>query len=654
MQEQVINNMKSLGIDMIKKAGNGHSGIVLDAATMLYCLYAHHININVNDPKWPNRDRFVMSAGHGSAILYATLYMAGYLTKEDLMQFRQIDSRTPGHPEVGVTPGVEASTGPLGQGIATAVGLALGEKILEHRFVTSKGESLFHYHVYVLCSDGDLMEGISYEAASLAGTWKLNNLIVLYDSNKTSLDGSTDMTFTENVRARFEAMGWDTELVKDGENVAEIDRAIAKAKKNDKPTLIEVQTIIGNGSKLAGSHEVHGKVLDDEDIYQLKGKWGIDHEPFTTLPNTENMFRAEMLKHTKPAYEEWSKRYQDYHNEHSDLSDLDFIFGKKKEIDLLKTPFSFMMEEKEATRKTNATFLNHISREIPYFIGGSADLSTSVKSYIDRGNDLTKDNYLGKNIWFGVREHAMGAILNGLALTNFQVFGSTFLTFSDYLKPAIRMSSLMKLPVIYLLSHDSIEIGSDGPTHQPVEQLAMLRSEPNLNVYRPCDGKELLGCWNHILKEKEKPSALILSKVEVEQLATTSSEEVAKGAYVVRKENQYLHGILIATGNQVHTALRIATKLYEREKLDLRVVSMPCMELFLEQPKEYRDALLPKGIRTVVIEAGSSFGWHQFVYNSSYLLTIDHFGASGSRDQILKKYHYDYKSLEERVKKLFL
>ncbi len=654
MQEQVINNMKSLGIDMIKKAGNGHSGIVLDAATMLYCLYAHHININVNDPKWPNRDRFVMSAGHGSAILYATLYMAGYLTKEDLMQFRQIDSRTPGHPEVGVTPGVEVSTGPLGQGIATAVGLALGEKILEHRFVTSKGESLFHYHVYVLCGDGDLMEGISYEAASLAGTWKLNNLIVLYDSNQTSLDGSTDMAFTENVRARFEAMGWDTELVKDGENVAEIDRTITKAKKNDKPTLIEVRTIIGNGSKLAGSHEVHGKVLDDEDIYQLKEKWGIDHEPFTTLPNSENMFRAEMLKHTKLAYEEWAKRYQDYHNEHSDLSNLDFIFGKKKEIDLLKTPFSFMREEKEATRKTNATFLNHIAREIPYFIGGSADLSTSVKSYIDKGDDLTKDNYLGKNIWFGVREHAMGAILNGLALTNFQVFGSTFLTFSDYLKPAIRMSSLMKLPVIYLFSHDSIEIGSDGPTHQPVEQLAMLRSEPNLNVYRPCDGKELLGCWNYILKEKEKPSALILSKVEVEQLATTSSEEVAKGAYVVRKEKQYLHGILIATGNQVHTALRIATKLYEREKLDLRVVSMPCMELFLEQPKEYRDTLLPKGIRTVVIEAGSSFGWHQFVYNSSYLLTIDHFGASGSRDQILKKYHYDYKSLEERVKKLFL
>lgn len=651
MEEQIINNIKSLGIDMIQNAKVGHPGIVLGAAPILYTLYTRHLNINVNDQNWLNRDRFVMSAGHGSALLYSILYMAGYLSLEDLKQFRQIDSKTPGHPEYGMTPGVELTTGPLGQGFASAVGLALGEKMLESRFHVRKEEPLFQYHVYALCGDGDLMEGISYEAASMAGTLKLNNLIVLYDSNHTSLDGKTDFVFSENVRERFEALGWNTEYVSNGESVKEIDKAIKRAKTSKKPTLIEIRTIIGNGSLLAGNHEIHGKMLEKEDVIQLKEQWNMDLEPFTVLPNVKEEFQKQLKEHSMKAYEAWSKRYHDYVSTH-EIANLDFLLKKNQPVSLFHLDYKFETEKKVSTRETNAYVMNAFVKEIPNFITGSADLFGSVKNYLKDFQDITPDHYSGCNIWFGVREHAMGAILNGLALTGFQVSGSTFLTFSDYVKPAIRMSALMNLPVTYIFSHDSISIGSDGPTHQPVEQLVSLRSMPNMKVYRPCDERELLGCWNEILKE-QRPSSLILSKQEHMILETSKKEEVEKGAYIVRKE-QTLHGIIIATGDEVHTACRIAQNLYQNYKLDLRVISMPCMETYLEQPREYQEKLLPKGIRTVVLEASSSYSWHQFVYNDSYLLTIDHFGASGTKDQILKKFHYDYQSLEDQVKELFL
>ena len=661
MEQEIINNIKALGIDMINEAKSGHPGIVLGAAPIIYTVFAKHLNMNLNDPNWFNRDRFVMSAGHGSALLYAILYMAGYpLTLDDLKNFRKLGSKTPGHPEYGVTPGVEVSTGPLGQGFATAVGMALGDKIIESKyFLNRKGtfgntikEKIFDHNVYCLCGDGDLMEGIASEAASLAGSYKLNNLIVLYDSNKISLDGTTNFTFNENVLERFKAYGWHTDLVSNGNDYKEIDKAMAKAKDENKPSIIEIRTTIGDGSLLAGTNAVHGKPLTPEDILQLKQKLGWSTKPFIVSERAVNNFRAEIQSHSKAKYDEWAKEYRELVNNvlGGNNQELNYILkGGKTAIDLCDIPSKISRDDKEEMRVTNQKIIDEIGLKIPNFIGGSADLRSSTDTYFTNKGDITRENYNGGNIWFGVREHAMGAISNGLALTNFRVFNSTFLTFSDYLKPAIRMSALMHLPVTYIFTHDSISIGSDGPTHQPIEQLAMLRSIPNLNVYRPCDESELIGAWNDILNTNDKPSALVVSKDQVPVLAASKRKEVSLGAYIIRKEKEQLHGIIIATGTEVHKACLIAEQLYQSHKLDLRVVSMPCMERFLEQSDEYQKSILPEGVRTIVIEAASSFGWHRFVYSDKYLITVNDFGASGTKDEVLKKFNFDYESLKSRV-----
>ena len=661
MDQRIINYIKSLGIDMINTAGSGHPGIVLGAAPIIYTLYAKHINVNTNDDAWINRDRFVMSAGHGSALLYATLYMTGYdLSIDDLKQFRRAGSKTPGHPEYGVTPGVDMSTGPLGQGFASAVGMALGAKILKSKsalpkenHLFEKDKSLFDYNVYVLCGDGDLMEGISYEAASLAGTLQLNNLIVLYDSNHISLDGPTSNTFTENVLERFKALGWDTDYVKNGEDVRSIDQAIARAKTSSKPTIIEIRTVIGLGSSLAGTNEVHGKVLTKDDMEQLKRTLHTEGEPFMVPKDVTQAFRKMVSERGNKKYDAWALQYNQYikSEDSSSKKSFDYLFNHDINLDLFKFEWQFGKDTKEATRITNGYIMTKIADGIPNFIGGSADLSSSTKAYLHKQPDISKENYDGRNIWFGVREHSMGAIINGLALTGFRPFGSTFLVFADYLKPAMRMSALMDLPVTYIFSHDAINIGQDGPTHQPIEQLAMLRSTPNLRVFRPADPNELLGCWNTIL-HASKPSCLILSRIDVINLPITKSEEVIRGGYIVRKEQEHIHGILIATGTELHTALYIAKELYSSYKLDIRVVSMPCMELFLEQNEEYKEMILPKGYKKIVIEAGSSFGWHQFVYNDNYLITVDKFGVSGTKEEVLDYCDFTYEKIKERVEKL--
>lgn len=653
-EKDMINSIKGLALDMIHEAKSGHPGIVLSAAPILYTLFSRHLNVNPNDPKWINRDRFVMSAGHGSALLYATMFMFGYnLTIDDLKQFRRGGSKTPGHPEYGVTPGVEASTGPLGQGIATAVGMALGGKILENRYLVNpenrfdKNIKAFDHYVYVLCGDGDLMEGISYEAASFAGTHGLNNLIVLYDSNNVCLDGNVDHTFTENVRMRFEAMGWHTEYVKDGESISEIDKAIHEAKKSSKPTLIEIHTIIGRGSLLEGSNEVHGKPLSLEDLAQLKEKLNLSKEPFSYSETLRREMTLKLAMHSSKRYNEWAKEYQElkelYQNE------IDFVFNKEVTFDLKKYQFHFPGDYKEELRNTNAEIMNIIAKKLVNFVGGSADLAASTKVRLKDRKDISKQDYTGSNIWYGVREHAMGAIMNGLSLMNFKTFGSTFLSFSDYMKPAIRMSALMGLDPVYIYTHDSIGIGSDGPTHQPIEQLAMLRATPNLYVFRPADANEIIGTWDYIINLKDKPSAIVLSRSQA-SLLNIEPSYVKYGAYIIKKEEHVLHGIIIATGTEVHTALRVAKELKEKEGLDLRVISMPCMELFLEQSEEYRSTLLPKGIRTFVIEAASSLGWHQFVYNKSYLITLDQFGISGTKDEVVKYAKFDQKSIMNRIK----
>lgn len=660
MDEKIINNIKALGIDMINHAKSGHPGIVLGAAPIMYTLYANHMVINPEDPNWINRDRFVMSAGHGSALLYATLFMSGFdISLNDLKNFRKLDSKTPGHPEVGVTPGVDMSTGPLGQGIASAVGMAIGEKILEAKYLfpaknkLEDEEPLFNYKVYALVGDGDLMEGISYEAASLAGSLKLNNLIVLYDSNDISLDGSTDNVFTENVIERFEALGWNAHLVKDGNDIGEIDKAISRAKGSSKPTIIQIKTKIGDGSLLEGTNEVHGKVLNKEDITQLKEKWQIENKSFTIDRDCYMDIAKRVSERGLARYEDWNNQYKKYVSEKLDNNDADmrFLFNEEHPFDISSLELDFKDDLREATRVTNGKILEKIADEIPYLIGGSADLSSSTKTSLAKYPFVNAENYNGRNIAFGVREHAMGAILNGLALTGFRTFGSTFLAFSDYLKPAIRMSSLMNLPVTYIFTHDSVNVGQDGPTHEPIEQLAMLRAQPNLDVYRPADAHEIMGCWQQILN-RNNPSALILSRNETVLIGSTNAEGVKHGGYIVRKEAKNLHGIIIATGSEVQTALAVAAQLYAKYKLDIRVVSMPSIELFESQPKAYQEQILPKTIKKIVIEASSSYSWYKYVYNEDYLITIDKFGASGTPEQVLEYCGFDFTTIIERVKKL--
>ena len=652
MEQRIISNIKSLAIDMIDKANSGHPGIVLGASPVLYTLYSKHLNVNPEDHNWINRDRFVLSAGHGSAMLYSNMYMSGFdISLEDLKNFRRIGFKTPGHPEYGITPGVEISTGPLGQGIASAVGMALGAKILNSKYNNDK-KPLFDFKVYVLCGDGDLMEGISYEAISFAGNLKLDNLIVIYDSNKISLDGETDLTFTENVIKRFDSMGWKTILVEDGENIDLIDQAIIKAKKSKKPTLIEVRTVIGRGSLIENSNQIHGKPLSKDDIIQLKNKLNINKESFYVDHEARNSYIDNIKNRVADKYYEWQFKFNEYveKNLNGDYNKIDYLFRKNIEIENIDINFDNNLNE--ATRDTNARIMNEIADKIDYFIGGSADLASSTKTYLKNYNDIKIDDFSGKNIWFGVREHAMGAILNGLATLNFKVFGSTFLVFSDYLKPAIRLSSLMGLPVVYIFSHDSIDIGEDGPTHQPIEQLAMLRSIPNTNVFRPADANELLGSWNYILNSK-KTSILVLGRNQT-PILKSSTKDVSKGAYIIRKEKNNLHAIIISTGSEVNKSILIADELYEKYKLDIRVVSMVSMNLFLEQSKEYQNSIIPEGYRVIVVEPSTSFGWDKFVYSEKYLICLDKFGESGSKDEVLKHMNFDYNSIKERIIKLLM
>lgn len=650
----IVANIKGLGIDMINTAKSGHPGIVLSAAPMLYTLYKNHMCINASDSNWVNRDRFVMSAGHGSALLYATLFVCGFgLTVDDLKMFRHINSKTPGHPERGVTPGVDCSTGPLGQGLANAVGMALGEKIMRERYRLDNRHSLIDYNVYALVGDGDLMEGISYEAASFAGTLKLDNLIVLYDSNDVSLDGPISKTFTENVRARFAAMNWETILVKNGENIDEIDKALIKARKSTSPVLIEVKTVIGNGSLAAGTNQVHGAPLNDDDIVQLKQKLGLPAEPFFVNANNCNWLRTQIATRVNKKYIDWTKNYQDYVLKTcgGDRTVAGYLFNNEFDYSLFDFDWGFTPGMRQALRDTNNLFVKALNNNIKTFVGGSADVGSTTKTML-QSPDTDSSNYAGCNVWFGVREHAMGAILNGLALVNMKPYGSTFLSFADYLKPAMRMSAMMRLPVTYIFTHDSIAIGPDGPTHQPIEQLAMMRSIPGMKVYRPADANELLGCWHAILNSNYNPSALVLARNDVDLLEFSDASRAAMGGYVYQQETSQLKAILIATGTELHVAKNIALQLSKEGENGIRVVSMPCVEGFLDRGEKYQEQVLPEGYRRIVIEAGSSFGWHRLVDNKENLIVIDSFGKSGTRDEVLVAMEFSYAHILVKVKEL--
>lgn len=644
-EQKIIDQIRCLGIDMIDNAKSGHPGIVLGAAPALYALYAHHLNFDPKNPTFYNRDRFVLSAGHGSALLYATLYMAGYeITLDDLKSFRQIDSITPGHPEYGITPGVDCTTGPLGQGFATAVGMAIGEANLHERY------KIIDHYTYVLCGDGDLMEGISYEASAIAGINKLNKLIVLYDSNKTCLDGSTKDCFNENIGMRFISQGWNVIEVEDGDSFEMISKAITEAKlSDDKPTIIIINSTIGKYSINEGTSKVHGSPLTKEDITNIKEKTGIRDIPFQISQQAIDDFRNIINERT-------NEISNDFYNKISLLSEaeqkeLEYFINPNKKIDFLNFVYDEPLEKEESPRDTSKKVLNGIVSKTPYMIGGAADTFGPNRTYIDEGGDFGKDNYLGKNIYYGVREHAMGAITNGLSLMGFRPYASTFLSFSDYLKPSLRMAALMNLQNIYVFTHDSISVGEDGPTHQPVEQLLGLRSLPGFDVFRPADANEVIGSYKAIFEKESGPSAINLSRNKLPILECTKANEVEKGGYIVIDTVEKPRGIIITSGEELHTVIEVAKNL-KIKGINIRIVSMPNLGRFLKQDEEYIENVLPVEVRKIVVEASSSLSWNKLIYNSKYLITLDEFGASGKYKDVHKKYGFDLESLEENIENL--
>jgi len=644
-EEKIVDQIRCLAIDMIHEANSGHSGIALGAAPIMYALYSKHLNIDVNNPNYFNRDRFIMSAGHGSALLYATMYLAGYpITLDDLKNFRKIDSITPGHPEYRKTPGVETTTGPLGEGLATAVGIAMGEAILRSKY------KIVDYYTYVLVSDGDLMEGISYEASSFAGTNKLNKLIVLYDSNNICLDGNVNKTFTENVAMRFISQGWNVITVEDGDNYEAISKAIEEAKTSvDKPTLIEVKSTIGKYSSLEGTNKVHGIALDSEEITKIKEKMNVRDIPFAISQNTMDEFRKRINERCKNLTDKFNTKLESLDEDIK--KELSFFMNDNKKIEVKELFYDIPEELIESPRVTSSKILNSIVKDNPYLIGGSADLFGANKTYINDALDFSSDTYIGKNIFYGVRENAMAAISNGLALVGFRPYCSTFLVFSDYLKPSLRLSAMMNLSNIYIFTHDSISVGQDGPTHQPVEQLLSLRSTPNLDVFRPADANEVIGCYKTIFDKENGPSAILLSRNELPILEETKATEVGKGGYIALETRNKPVGIIISSGEELHLAIEVAKRL-RTKGIEIRVVSIPNLERFMKQSPEYIEEILPVEIRKIAIEASSSYAWHKLIYNSKYLITLDEFGCSGTKEDVYKKYGFDVDTLEEKVEEL--
>lgn len=647
MDTKVINGIRNLGIDMIKSSGSGHPGIVLSMAPTFYTLFGKHLNFNKEDGNWVNRDRFILSAGHGSALLYSTLFYAGYpITLEDLKKWRVRKGILSGHPELNKKIGVELTSGLLGEGFATAVGIAMSEEYLRNTL----SRELINNYTYVLVSDGDLMEGVSYEAASLAGELKLGHLIVLYDSNKISLDGSTKEVFTEDIPKRFEAMGWHVETVLNAEDYISIDKAITKSKTvTDKPSLIILNSIIGIGTSIQGTNKVHSGPLSDEDMELVKDKMNMTKVPFHISKDAITYFRDNIDNRINEVYNSWVSKYNSILSHDEEKRKIfDFLENNKK-INIKNLQVNFDINMKEDLRETNFNLMNVISKLNPLFIGGSADISKSTKAFIENTKDFNIDKG-GRNIKFGVRERLMAACLNGMALSGLRPFGSTFLAFSDYMKPSIRMSAMMNLPVTYIFTHDSIKIGPDGPTHEPVEQIGALRSIPNMYVFRPGDVNELVASWDYITNKKV-PSSLIICKEEKGIIQGTSIEGALKGGYIAKKEEGRLAGIIIATGSELETTISLSEEL-DRMGLHIRVISMPSVEVFNLQDKEYKDSLLQIGAKVIVLEASNDPKWNEFVYNKKYLLNINEYGISATKEEVLEQLDYDFNSLLERVEKL--
>ncbi len=643
VSQKTINTIRVLAAEAIQKANSGHPGLPLGSAPMAYTLWAEEMNHNPKNPKWENRDRFVLSAGHGSALLYTLLHLFEYgLTIEDLQGFRQEGSLTPGHPEFGHTVGVETTTGPLGQGIATAVGMAMAEKHLAAKF-NRDGYNVVDHYSYALVGDGCLMEGISYEAAAIAGTLKLGKLIVLYDSNNITIEGSTDIAFRENVRARFEAQGFETFLVEDGNDIEAIAKAIKAAKANlDKPSFIEVKTQIGYGCpKKQGKASAHGEPLGVDNIVEMKEFLGCEKDEFFVAEDVRAHL-AEIVKAGEAKEAAWNELFENYAKAYPELAaEWKQWFGEE-EVDLSDLYEKYSdTTAKKATRNASFEVINEMANRVPNIIGGSADLAPSTKTYMNGKGDFSSDDYSGQNLHFGIREHAMGAVANGIAVHGgLKTFCSTFFVFSDYMKNPMRLAALMKLPVTYVLTHDSIGVGEDGPTHQPIEQLAMLRSIPNMVTFRPADAKETVAAWEYALNSKTEPVAIVLSRQDLPYLANTGAD-AKKGAYVVAGvEPKDADIILMGSGSEVQLAVK-ATEELAKEGIKATAVSMVSMDVFEEQSKEYKESVLPSNkTKRVAIEAASSFGWHKYTGFEGEVIAIDHFGESAPAGVIFEKYGF--------------
>ena len=648
-----VNAIRVLSADAVQKANSGHPGLPLGAAAIGYELWANHLNHNPKNPNWENRDRFVLSGGHGSTLLYSLLHLFGYgLTLDDLKNFRQWGSKTPGHPEYGVTTGVEASTGPLGAGMAMAVGMAMAETHLAAKF-NKEGYPVVDHYTYVLGGDGCMMEGINYEAFSLAGTLKLNKLIVLYDSNKISIEGNTDIAFTEDVPARFKAMGFKVLEVKDGNDISEIGKAIEEAKADKEgPSFIKINTKIGFGSPKEGTADVHGAPLGADNIIAMKKTLGWpSEEPFFVPDEVYENYKAKAENLAKKE-EEWNKLFKEYCEKFPEMKTLWDEYKDETKADKLLDDEDFWSydEKADATRNLSGKVLNKLSAKLPTLFGGSADLAPSNKSYVNGAGDYSAENYAGRNVHFGVRELAMTGIGNGLVLHGLKAYVSTFFVFSDYVKPMARLASLMEIPLTFILTHDSIGVGEDGPTHEPIEQLAEFRAMPNFNVFRPADATETIAAWYSAVTSKETPTALVLTRQNLPQLAG-SSKEALKGGYVVADSSKETpDAIIIASGSEVSLSIE-AKEVIAKEGVDVRVVSMPCMDIFEKQSLEYKEKVLPKAVRArVAVEALSEFGWGKYVGLDGKTVCLDRFGASAPAGVLFKEFGFTVDNVVKAVK----
>jgi len=660
IEQSGINTVRVLAADAVQKANSGHPGTPMGLAPLGHVLWAKEMNYNPRNPEWPNRDRFILSCGHACMLQYAFLFLTGYdLTLNDIKNFRQLHSRTAGHPEYGLLPGIEVTTGPLGQGFANGVGMAIGQQMLAKRY-NKPGLKLFDYKIFAICSDGDLMEGVSSEAASVAGHLKLGNIIYLYDDNKITIEGSTSLAFDEDVSSRFRAYGWHVQSVDDANDLASLAIAVENAKKEtSRPSLIRVRSHIGFGSpNKVDSAKAHGSPLGEDEVKLVKKNFGFDPDKSFVVPDDVLKFYREKGKAGIKKEEEWNelfKRYKEKYPaeaaEYELLSSGKFADGWEKYLPSFEADLKGM-----ATRKASGKVLNSISKYLPLLVGGSADLAPSTDTNLNEYESFTSENHGGRNLHFGIREHGMGAILNGMVLTKgITPYGATFLVFYDYMRPPVRLAAIMKIRPVFIYTHDSIGLGEDGTTHQPIEQLAGLRSVPNLVTIRPADANEVSQAWKAALLHKDGPVALILTRQNVpvfDRSKVESAEGVQKGAYVLSDCKGTPDIILMATGSEVQLILGAQEKLKE-ENINARVVSFPSWELFEAQNDKYKESVFPKSVRKrLAVEAGSSMGWHRYTTDDGDVLGIDKFGESAPGNEVMAEYGFTVENVVKRAKRL--